>query len=88
MTLEELDDRIANGQNLCVLDEYIIDVTSILSSHPGGRFVIEGNIGRDISKFFHGGYTMENIDYVEPYAHSNEARLMIKNMIVGRLQFE
>jgi cytochrome b involved in lipid metabolism len=35
-------------------------------NHPGGKFVVEANIGRDISKFFYGGYSMENYSVAKP----------------------
>ena len=28
--------------------------------HPAGTFLLEKNIGRDVSKYFDGGYIMEN----------------------------
>ena len=28
--------------------------------HPGGRFMINKTVGRDISKFFYGGYQLIN----------------------------
>jgi cytochrome b involved in lipid metabolism len=30
-----------------------------MENHPGGKFVIEHNIGRDVSKFFYGGYSLD-----------------------------
>ena len=40
-----------------IFDDLIIDVSYIASAHPGGEEVITTNIGRDISKFFYGGYS-------------------------------
>jgi cytochrome b involved in lipid metabolism len=37
----------------------VLDVTKFLNEHPGGKFVLEHNIGRDISKYFYGGYSMD-----------------------------
>lgn len=55
----ELDTRIRQGEALIVLDDLILDVSEYQFYHPGGKFVIEQNIGRDISKFFYGGYAQE-----------------------------
>lgn len=60
MSCAEFERLIQQGEQLSVLDEYVLDITGLMNSHPGGRFTIENNVGRDISKFFHGGYTMEN----------------------------
>ncbi len=41
-----------------VLDEMVINVTEYIENHPGGKEVLEHNVGRDISKFFYGGYSL------------------------------
>ena len=43
--------------------------------HPAGKFLLEKNIGRDISKFFDGGYSLE--DKVSPWNHSFQARRIV-----------
>jgi cytochrome b involved in lipid metabolism len=37
----------------------VLDIETYMAEHPGGKFSIEHNIGRDISKFFYGGYSLE-----------------------------
>ena len=59
MTEEELEKRIAKGEKLMVLDNMIIDVSSFAYTHPGGQFLIEYNLGRDIGKFFYGSYSLD-----------------------------
>jgi cytochrome b involved in lipid metabolism len=83
---EEFDKRVAQGEKLVILDALVIDVESFLNHHPGGRFLVDNNIGRDISKFFHGGYSMENVDRVHCYDHTNDARVMCLKLAVGRLR--
>jgi hypothetical protein len=53
--------------------------------HPGGVFVMNHNIGRDISKFFHGGYTLINSRGTTPYTHSNIARRICNGLAVAHL---
>ena len=68
---------VEEGRKLVILDELVLDVGSFISRHPGGRFALENNIGRDISKFFHGGYSLEgNLGPVPAacWKHSNLAR--------------
>ena len=66
---------LRQGQELCVLDDLILDVSSFQNYHPGGRFVVNHNVGRDISKYFHGGYSLENLGRAKckSYLHSTEA---------------
>lgn len=42
------------------------------------------NIGRDVSKFFYGGYSLES--YVTPHHHSNKARIAVNSLIIGVLE--
>jgi len=59
LTLKEFNIEIENGSNLVILDNLILDITDFINEHPGGRFVLKHNIGKDISKFFFGGYCLE-----------------------------
>lgn len=45
-----------NFRKFVILDNYVIDVADFIEHHPGGQFVLKHNIGRNISKFFHGSY--------------------------------
>ena len=65
-----------------ILDDLVLDVTQFASCHPGGRFVIDKNIGRDASKYFHGGYSYEAS--AKNHAHSNYARTIVNSLIVAR----
>jgi len=56
---QEFQSRVKKGEKLVLLDDMVLDVTRFMFNHPGGKFVIEHNVGRDISKFFYGGYTLE-----------------------------
>ena len=62
-----------------LLDDLVLDVTDYMFNHPGGKFLLEHNIGRDVSKFFYGGYAQDgnliaNGAASVVYAHSNMAR--------------
>jgi cytochrome b involved in lipid metabolism len=69
-----------------LLDNLVLDVTNFLDEHPGGKFSLEHNIGKDVSKFFHGGYSLENLKKVNEHRHSNDARMTVSRLIVGRLE--
>jgi len=44
------------------------------------------NIGRDVSKFFHGGYSLENKSKVPEHRHSNDARMIVNDLIIGKFE--
>lgn len=73
------------GEKLVILDDMVLDVSKFMSNHPGGRFAIEQNVGRDISKFFYGGYSQEPSTSLEPHTHSNDARKIVNSLIKCKL---
>jgi cytochrome b involved in lipid metabolism len=48
-------------RNLLLLDNQILDFKDYARFHPGGKFVLQKNLGRDISKFFYGSYKLVNL---------------------------
>jgi len=61
ITLEEFSDLVHNqNKRLVILDNKVIDFGEYDDFHPGGKFVLRKNIGRDISKFFYGSYKLVN----------------------------
>jgi cytochrome b involved in lipid metabolism len=56
-----------------------------MNLHPGGKFVIRHSIGQDISKYFFGGYCMEdNLKGVQKgHVHSYYAKLIVNDLAVG-----
>ena len=76
-------ERIRKGELLVVLDDLVIDVSTYIEAHPGGKAMLLSNIGRDISKYFYGGYSMSKI--LVPYAHSKGAVMITKRLAIGRL---
>jgi cytochrome b involved in lipid metabolism len=73
MTLKEFEDRIEGGEELVIIDDLVLNVGKFKSEHPGGKFLLEHNVGRDISKYFYGGYVLENTTGLKPVRHSNLA---------------
>lgn len=62
MTLEEFNALVEKGRQLVILDNLVLDVAPFLKCHPGGTWNIQHNIGKDISKFFYGGYSIDGND--------------------------
>lgn len=77
MSVEDFQSRIAKGDKLVLLDDMVLDMGPYIDKHPGGRFAMQANIGRDVSKYFYGGYALENINPVKPHKHSNDARRLV-----------
>eukprot|EP00347_Sterkiella_histriomuscorum_P024123 403332230 len=78
--------RVAGGEQLVVVDDLVLDVSRFKLSHPGGKFVLDYNVGRDISKFFYGGYTLETSSGLKPHTHSNMARHILNSLVIARLE--
>ncbi len=75
-------------KQLVLLDDLILDVSSYKFDHPGGMFLLQSLIGKDISKYFHGGYTYENyIADKTTHTHSPLAyNYALKRLAIGRLR--
>lgn len=67
------------------MDDLVLDVGRFMSEHPGGQFLIQFHSGRDISKFFYGGYVLENESGMQPHTHSNVARTIVNSLVIGKL---
>lgn len=91
MTEEEFDKRVLKGDQLWILDDMVLDLSNFMDAHPGGVFVLAQNIGRDISKFFYGAYSLDgNIgrpgsNKAGPYVHSNIARKIANQYAIAVL---
>ena len=72
-----------------ILDGFVLNVTEFIGLHPGGHMMLKHNIGRDISKFFYGGYAMEGNLGGNPqsgHVHSNYARMIVNDLIIGNYE--
>jgi hypothetical protein len=69
-----------------IVDDLVLDVSKFKFSHPGGKFVLQYNIGRDVSKFFYGGYVLENGTGLKPHTHTNIARSIVSSLAIARLE--
>ena len=84
ITREEFDTRVhTSGEQLVLLDDLVLDVSKFKSEHPGGQFLLDFHVGKDVSKYFYGGYVLENGTGLKPYRHSNVARMIVNDIIVA-----
>ena len=77
--------RVQKGESLVILDDLVLDVSKYASEHPGGTFLLTNNIGRDISKFFYGGYAMDGNSNDPKQGSNRKVHGVIPSMIVNDL---
>lgn len=74
MSIDEFHSWVKSGKNFVVIDNLILDTGSYSNVHPGGKFSIRHTVGRDISKYFYGGFSLLNPEVGrKPYQHSLKA---------------
>ena len=77
---------VDSGRPLVIFDNLVLDLNGFERIHPGGKFNLTHNLGRDISKFFFGGYSLVNIPKRTPHHHSQAALDIVKTLVVGVLK--
>lgn len=84
ITLNDFTHRLKKGERLAIFDEFVINLEDYIYSHPGGEKVLIRNIGRDISKFFYGGYALGQLPWTHSYTAMNFLHSKLK---IGKLSF-
>jgi len=71
------------------LDDLVLDISKYASRHPGGKFLLDATVGADVSKYFYGGYKMENSKSNKdgPYRHSMMARKVVSTLVYARINY-
>ena len=86
-TAQQVDIGVEKGEKLVILDNLILNLNGYERQHPGGKFTLIKNLGRDISKFYYGGYALvQNQGAFGVHAHSEASKRIVKQMIVGWTQ--
>lgn len=57
-TPEQIDSQVQAGKELVIFDNLVLNLNGYVRLHPGGKFNLTHNFGRDVSKFFFGGYNL------------------------------
>lgn len=70
MTPAEIEEAVAEGDSLCVCDNLVLRISGYERIHPGGKFVLVKNYGRDIAKFYYGNYKLTNGELSVKHTHS------------------
>jgi len=82
-TPNQIDNAVKEGKTLVIFDNLVLDVNGFERIHPGGKFNITHNYGRDISKFFLGGYKLVNANKNKPHRHSQAALDIVNSLVIG-----
>lgn len=79
-------EMVEAGHHVAVIDDLVVDLAKYHFHHPGGAFVLKQNIGRDISKYFHGAFSMENMGSARVFNwyHSTNARRIVNSLAIAR----
>lgn len=82
-TPTEIEHAVSEGDTLVICDNLVLRTDGYERIHPGGKFVIRKNFGRDIAKFYYGNYSLTNGKLTKPYTHSGLANQVLEGMIIG-----
>jgi stearoyl-CoA desaturase (delta-9 desaturase) len=74
-TLKQVEEDVAKGASLMVINNLVHDCTNFIGEHPGGEAFIRTKLGKDATASFNGGV----------YAHSLAANNVLELMRVGRI---
>ena len=85
-TPTEIEQAVELGDSLLICDNLVLRTQGYEKIHPGGKFTITKNFGRDIAKFYYGNYALTNEHMTGAHTHSGQANLILQNMIVGVIE--
>jgi len=80
MSIEQV--RISD-RKLAIFDQYVIDLGWYYVDHPGGKYVLDECVGKEIGKYFYGAYSLDN--NIKVHKHSYIAGKILTKLAVGRL---
>lgn len=82
-TPTEIEHAVEGGDSLVVCDNLVLRTDGYERIHPGGKFTIRKNFGRDIAKFYYGNYSLTNGKLTKPHTHTGQANQILQSMIIG-----
>ena len=85
-TSTEIEEAVEVGDPLVICDNLVLRTNGYEKIHPGGKFVIQKNLGRDIAKFYYGNYALTSGALTKIYTHSARANRILHSMIVGVIE--
>ena len=82
-TPTQIEHAVEGGDSLVICDNLVLRTSGYERIHPGGKFTIVKNFGRDIAKFYYGNYALTNGKLTKPHTHSGQANAILESMIIG-----
>lgn len=74
------------GAKLSVLENYVIDWREWDLYHPGGKFILSKTRGKDLTKYFNGGYAFNPNRPSSQHLHSLQANEIASGLIIAYLK--
>lgn len=65
-----------------IVDNSVYDLSEFV--HPGGNFIIQNCIGREVGRFFYGAYGLESTN-LKPHTHSIIAKAKLAMNYIGTI---
>jgi len=84
LTMLDVKKNIRAGNKWVLLDGWVFNVTSFISNHPGGAYLVERSVGTDVGQFFFGRDQFSPM--VGKHVHSQRAHDLLRGMCVGVLK--
>jgi len=77
MTMDSFMEATKLGTMLCIVDGYVLDITSFVENHPGGQHLLRYAAGSDITEEFVGKRDVDGMRHV----HSHSAVQLMKTFV-------
>jgi hypothetical protein len=87
MTLADIKRALQAGRKWLLWRGLVVDVTQFMHSHPGGTFMMEANLGDDVSMWF-AGAAAGDVDGRRFHVHSARAKRLLLRMVVGAVRVD
>jgi cytochrome b involved in lipid metabolism len=81
MTMESFLEATKLGSALCIVDGYVLDITTFMENHPGGQHLLRYAAGSDITEEFVGARDVDGLKHV----HSHSALELMKTFVLAVL---
>ena len=85
-TPTQIEHAVEGGDSLVICDNLVLRTDGYERIHPGGKFTIVKNFGRDIAKFYYGNYALTNGKLTTPHTHTGQANAILESMIIGIIE--
>ncbi|KAK9680466.1 hypothetical protein K7432_015928, partial [Basidiobolus ranarum] len=82
-TIEEINERVAQGACLVMMDGYVFDIRKWIQHHPGGVKILEAVVGTDIGDDFYGRHKLDELEEGDKKDTRLRKKKTIFNSIIG-----